>query len=185
MNSGLNVLEFQALAVDPNDPNDIIGGTQDNGSPTFDGNQWRMDVLGDGGPTGIDIDGKVHYHQYSGVSLQVNWDGIDPTPGHWMWISDSMRASGEGASFYPPLDRRPGRQPDRVLRDAARLAHEDGRRCEPRLHAGALRSALRRPRRHPELGLRRPRARSAAPRATSPPVRTRTRAAATPATSSA
>ena len=103
MNSGLNVLEFQALAVDPNDPNDIIGGTQDNGSPTFDGNQWRMDVLGDGGPTGIDIDGKVHYHQYSGVSLQVNWDGIDPTPGHWMWISDSMRASGEGASFYPPL----------------------------------------------------------------------------------
>ena len=103
MNSGLNVLEFQALAVDPSDPNDIIGGTQDNGSPTFDGNQWRMDVLGDGGPTGIDIDGKVHYHQYSGVSLQVNWDGIDPTPGHWMWISDSMRASGEGASFYPPL----------------------------------------------------------------------------------
>ncbi len=103
MNSGLNVLEFQALAVDPNDPNDIIGGTQDNGSPTFDGHEWRMDVLGDGGPTGIDIDGKAHYHQYSGVSLQVNWDGIDPTPGHWMWISDSMRASGEGASFYPPL----------------------------------------------------------------------------------
>jgi hypothetical protein len=104
MNSGLNVLEFQALAVDPNDPNDIIGGTQDNGSPTFDGNQWRMDVLGDGGPTGIDVDGVTHYHQYSGVSLQVNWDGIDPTPGHWMWISDSMRASGEGASFYPPLE---------------------------------------------------------------------------------
>src|SRR3954447_4297582 len=62
-----------------------------------------LDVLGDGGPTGIDIDGKVHYHQFSGVSLQVNWDGIDPTPGQWMWISDSMRASGEGASFSPPL----------------------------------------------------------------------------------
>jgi hypothetical protein len=104
MNAGLNVLQFQALAVDPNDPNDIIGGTQDNGSPTFDGNQWRMDVLGDGGPTGIDVNGTTHYHQFSGVSLQVNWDGIDPTPGHWMWIADSMRASGEGASFYPPLE---------------------------------------------------------------------------------
>jgi hypothetical protein len=103
MNAGLNVLQFQALAVDPNDPNDIIGGTQDNGSPTFDGNQWRMDVLGDGGPTAIDVDGITHYHQFSGVSLQVNWDGIDPTPGHWMWIADSMRGSGEGASFYPPV----------------------------------------------------------------------------------
>ncbi len=90
-----------------------------------------MDVLGDGGPTGIDIDGKAHYHQYSGVSLQVNWDGIDPTPGHWMWISDSMRASGRGRFLLPAAHGRPRRQPDRVLRDAARLAHEDGRRCEP------------------------------------------------------
>jgi hypothetical protein len=104
MNSGLNVLEFQALAVDPNDPNDIIGGTQDNGTPTFDGHEWRMDVLGDGGPTGIDVDGTTHYHQYSGVTLQVNWDGIDPTPGHWIWIADPVRFSGEAASFYPALE---------------------------------------------------------------------------------
>ena len=38
---------------------------------------------------------------------------------------------GRGRFLLPAAHGRPRRQPDRVLRDAARLAHEDGRRCEP------------------------------------------------------
>src|SRR4051794_16647431 len=104
LNAGLPTLQLQDIAVDPTDPfNDLITGTQDNGSPFFDGTTgWGMDVQGDGAPPAIDKDGVIHYHQYSGEGIDVNFNGT--TSGDWLWIGDPLLFSPEGAAiFYGPL----------------------------------------------------------------------------------
>ena len=100
MNAGLPTLQLQDVAVDPTDPyNDLITGTQDNGSPFFDGkNGWGMNVLGDGAPPAIDKDGVIHYHQYSGEGIDVNFNGV--TSGDWIWIGDPLLFSPEGAAIF-------------------------------------------------------------------------------------
>ncbi|MDX6475235.1 MAG: hypothetical protein QOH95_746, partial [Gaiellaceae bacterium] len=103
LNAGLPTLQLQDVAVDPTDPfNDLITGTQDNGSPFWDGNVWGMNVQGDGAPPAIDKDGVIHYHQYSGEGIDVNFNGTQS--GQWIWIGDPLLFSPEGAAiFYGPL----------------------------------------------------------------------------------
>src|SRR4051812_3146868 len=99
LNAGLPTLQFQDLAVDPTDPyNDLITGTQDNGSPYWNGSGWAMNVLGDGAPPAIDKDGVIHYHQYSGEGIDVNFEGT--TTGSWIWIGDPLLFSPEGAAIF-------------------------------------------------------------------------------------
>jgi len=100
MNAGLPTLQLQDVAVDPTDPyNDLITGTQDNGSPFFDGKTgWGMNVQGDGAPPAIDKDGVIHYHQYSGEGIDVNFNGV--TSGQWIWIGDPLLFSPEGAAIF-------------------------------------------------------------------------------------
>ena len=72
MNAGLATLQFQSVSVDPNDPlGNVMGGTQDNGTEFYNGNQeGQMDsrpVTGDGGQSGIDAgDSDLRYHTYFG-----------------------------------------------------------------------------------------------------------------------
>jgi hypothetical protein len=103
LNAGLPTLQLQDIAVDPIDPlNDLIAGTQDNGSPFWDGTVWGMNVQGDGAPPAIDKDGVIHYHQYSGEGIDVNFNGTQS--GQWTWIGDPLLFSPEGAAiFYGPL----------------------------------------------------------------------------------
>ena len=103
MNKGLPTLQLQDIAVDPTDPyNDLITGTQDNGSPYYDGSKWSLNVQGDGAPPAIDSAGTIHYHQYSGEGIDVNFTGT--TSGNWIWIGDPLLYSPEGAAiFYGPL----------------------------------------------------------------------------------
>jgi hypothetical protein len=103
MNKGLATLQLQDIAVDPTDPyNDLITGTQDNGSPYYDGSKWALNVQGDGAPPAIDSAGTIHYHQYSGEGIDVNFTGT--TSGNWIWIGDPLLFSPEGAAvFYGPL----------------------------------------------------------------------------------
>jgi hypothetical protein len=54
MNKGLGTLQFQSLSVNVNNPfNDIMGGTQDNGTQAFSSGSWFVTVFGDGGQSGI------------------------------------------------------------------------------------------------------------------------------------
>jgi len=99
MNAGLPTLQLQDIAVDPTDPlNDLIVGTQDNGSPYWDGNGWGMNVLGDGAPPAIDKGGVIHYHQYSGEGIDVNFDGT--ARDRWLWIGDPLLYLPEGAAIF-------------------------------------------------------------------------------------
>ena len=104
VNYGLQTLQFQSLSVDPHNPMSTIqGGTQDNGTPFYNGSPtWGMGITGDGGDSGYDAsNGNVHFHTYTDVATDVNFHGNDPT--HWLWTADPMLNSGEFDGFYSPM----------------------------------------------------------------------------------
>jgi hypothetical protein len=104
VNAGLNTLQFQGIAVNAQDPrNDVIGGTQDNGTWAFDKTKhtWFESVGGDGGPPAISPVTGIRIHLYYSPAPDVNFHGND-TFG-WDWIGDPLQLSGEAASFYVPL----------------------------------------------------------------------------------
>ncbi|MEW6732303.1 MAG: hypothetical protein AB1489_13320 [Acidobacteriota bacterium] len=75
-NSTLNITQFQSVAIHPTDPNITIGGTQDNGTNLYVGNDtWQHADDGDGGFAAIDQSSpNVMYHTY------FNFPGIGIGP---------------------------------------------------------------------------------------------------------
>lgn len=103
MNAGLSTLQFQSLSVNPQNLNDVIGGTQDNGTLGRQGNSttWNELVGGDGGQSGINVvNTNIRFHSYYGPAHDVNFAGGDPLK--WDWISDPI-GNTEAASFYVPM----------------------------------------------------------------------------------
>jgi hypothetical protein len=116
MNAGLETLQYQSLSVNKSTTNDIIGGTQDNGThasnPTgFSPNNWFVTVFGDGGQSGVNVvhpETRMHtFFNAPGLTqIEVNFRGTHPTTASelgWSWIGDPGSLSGENASFYIPL----------------------------------------------------------------------------------
>src|SRR5438477_2373839 len=111
MNNGLGTLQYQSLSFNPNATNDIMGGTQDNGTHAFNSGSWFVTVFGDGGQSGIDVGNpNVRMHTYfnaPGLSqVDVNFRGTHQTTFSeegWDWIGDPPSLSGENMSFYIPV----------------------------------------------------------------------------------
>jgi hypothetical protein len=111
MNSGLATLQYQSLSFNPNATNDIMGGTQDNGTHALDSGNWFVTVFGDGGQSGVNVgnpDVRMHtYFNAPGLSqVDVNFRGTHQTTFSeegWNWIGDPPSLSGENMSFYIPL----------------------------------------------------------------------------------
>jgi hypothetical protein len=105
LNNGLATIQFQSVTFNPQDPNnDVIGGTQDNGTWSYKNtsSSWFESVGGDGGQSVIDAGNpNIRMHTYYGPSIDVNFNNTDPTG--WDYISDPLTASNESASFYVPL----------------------------------------------------------------------------------
>ena len=105
LNAGLATVQFQSIAVNPQQPlTDIIGGSQDNGTWSYAANptNWFESVGGDGGQSAIDVGNpNIRMHTYYGPNGDVNFKGSDPTG--WDAFSDPLVASKEAASFYIPL----------------------------------------------------------------------------------
>jgi len=104
MNRGLTTLQFQSLSVDPTNPNQVQGGTQDNGtfqtsaSPTY----WAQTFWGDGGQSGYDVaDGSFRFHTFYDATPDVNF--TNGTIHDWNWIADKIYYSGEPRAFYIPI----------------------------------------------------------------------------------
>ncbi|HEY6409056.1 MAG TPA: hypothetical protein VIY29_16465 [Ktedonobacteraceae bacterium] len=114
LNDGLATVQFQSLAINPKHPKtDLIGGSQDNGTwsynqnPTAAGSTWFESVGGDGGQSLIDTGNtNIRMHTYFGPNGDVNFKGNDPTG--WDAVTDPLAASKEAASFYVPLIAAPG-----------------------------------------------------------------------------
>jgi hypothetical protein len=106
MNKGLATLQFQSLSVNVQNPfNDIMGGTQDNGTQAFNTGNWFVTIFGDGGQSGIDpAVSNNRFHTFFDAQIDVNFQGTAETG--WDWVSDTF-FSGAGASeprsFYIPI----------------------------------------------------------------------------------
>ena len=153
LNRGLGTLQYQSLSVNTQDPlNDIMGGTQDNGTHAFtsksngngNGNaNWFVTIFGDGGQSGIDVGQPEHpdAHVFRPQG-DINFNGTDPLG--WDWMADPLLGlSGEGASFYVPMIADPLLSGTCVHRAPARLAHA-GQPRRSGLHGPALQRVLRR-----------------------------------------
>ncbi len=104
LNSGLPTLQFQSVSFAPNSGlGELLGGTQDNGTWSFDGNgNWFESVGGDGGSSGFNP-GQLNtrMHTYTDAVIDVNFNGSQPLG--WDFIGDPLLQSKESASFYIPL----------------------------------------------------------------------------------
>ena len=120
MNAGLATLQFESLSVNVQSPlNQIMGGTQDNGTQAFDSNRspnWFVTIFGDGGNSGINIANpeiRMHtfFSQIGASQIDVNFHFNDSPftfgfPGNeigWDWVGDPGSLSGENMSFYIPV----------------------------------------------------------------------------------
>ena len=101
INDGLATLQFNSFSINAADAsNDIMGGTQDNGTWSFGGKSWFESVGGDGGQSGVSPrDPSLRMHTYAGPQGDVSFRGTD-TLG-WNWIFDPV--GGESFSFYIPI----------------------------------------------------------------------------------
>jgi hypothetical protein len=117
MNNGLGTLQYQSLSFNANASNDIMGGTQDNGTHGLSGlGNWAVKIFGDGGQSGVDRAVQTNrFHTFFDAQIDVNFHyssspflgGIRGDETGWDWISDTFFGSGAGAhearSFYIPI----------------------------------------------------------------------------------
>jgi len=107
LNIGLGTLQFQSLSVNPANPKNIQGGTQDNGTFETSGSSvvWPQTIFGDGGLSGFDsTNSAFRFHTYFDAQVDVNFqNGKDSA---WDWISDSFfipPGNSEARLFYFPI----------------------------------------------------------------------------------
>jgi hypothetical protein len=104
-NDGLSTLQFQSLSVNPSNPNNLMGGTQDNGTfekPANSTTVWPQIMYGDGGQSGFSIANSIlRFNSFTSNAHDVNFQNGDPLK--WVIASGPIRASGEGAQFYSPI----------------------------------------------------------------------------------
>ncbi len=105
LNKGLQTLQFQSLSVNPANPKNVQGGTQDNGTFETTGSNvvWPQTIFGDGGLSGFDATNPdFRFHTYFSSQAEVNFNG--GAPPNWDWISDPFfGATGESSLFYFPI----------------------------------------------------------------------------------
>jgi hypothetical protein len=102
LNNGLQTLQFQSLSVNPANPKNVQGGTQDNGTFETSGSSvtWPQTIFGDGGLSGFDATNPdFRVHTYFAQQVDVSFAAGDPPS--WDWISDPLFA--ESALFYFPI----------------------------------------------------------------------------------
>jgi hypothetical protein len=87
--------------VNPANPKNVQGGTQDNGTfeTTGSTNVWPQTIFGDGGQSGFDIGNpNFRVHTYTRTSPEVNFNSGNPSD----WIFTGFPINEAGA-FYIPL----------------------------------------------------------------------------------
>jgi hypothetical protein len=103
LNTSLSTLQFQSLTVNPADPKNVQGGTQDNGTFETTGSDvvWPQTIFGDGGQSGFDASNAAfRVHTYFSASPDVNFNNGNPTD--WAWIADPIYGT-EPQAFYVPI----------------------------------------------------------------------------------
>jgi hypothetical protein len=104
-NDGLSTLQFQSVSINPSNANNLMGGTQDNGTfekPSNSTTNWPQKIYGDGGQSGFNVGRpSLRFNSFTGNFHDVNFRNGDPTK--WVIASGPIAASGEGSQFYAPI----------------------------------------------------------------------------------
>jgi hypothetical protein len=105
MNRGLGTLQYQSLSLNSQNPlNDLMGGTQDNGTHAYNGQgkgSWFVTIFGDGGQSTINFGNPdIRTHTFFNASPEVNFHGTDPLG--WNVIYQPLFGV-EPQSFYIPM----------------------------------------------------------------------------------
>lgn len=110
-NDGLSTLQFQSVSVNPLDPTNVQGGTQDNGTFQTTGSNtvWPQIIYGDGGQSGFNAaNPTLRLNSFTGQFNDVNFHNGDPTK--WVIATGPIVSSPESSYFYTPViaDPNPG-----------------------------------------------------------------------------
>src|SRR5438309_1024401 len=111
-NRGLATLQFQSLSLNFKNPfNDIMGGTQDNGTWASDTRNsagqsakpnWFESIGGDGGQSGVDsANPNIRFHNYFDALPDINFEATAPLS--WDFIGGPLFNSNDARSFYIPM----------------------------------------------------------------------------------
>jgi hypothetical protein len=104
LNNGLSTLQFQSVSVNPFDADNLMGGTQDNGTMETDGSAtvWPQIIYGDGGQSGFNAaNPALRFNSFTGQFSDVNFQNGDPAK--WVIATGPIAASAEGSYFYAPV----------------------------------------------------------------------------------
>ena len=104
LNKGLSTLQFQSLSVNPANPKNLMGGTQDNGTFETTGSAvvWPQIIYGDGGQSGFNAaNPALRFNSFYGQNHDANFQNGDPTK--WVIISGPIVSSSESSAFYAPI----------------------------------------------------------------------------------
>ncbi len=104
LNDGLSTLQFQSLSVNPFDADNLMGGTQDNGTLGTDGSTtaWGQVIYGDGGQSGFNAaTPTLRFNSFTGQLSDANFQNGDPAK--WVIATGPIAASAEGSYFYAPV----------------------------------------------------------------------------------
>ncbi|HWZ63491.1 MAG TPA: hypothetical protein VNX02_10750 [Steroidobacteraceae bacterium] len=112
LNAGLSTMQFQSVSVNPLNPNEVMGGTQDNGTMATNGSdgEWPQVIYGDGGQSGFNAaNPALRFNSFTGQFNDVNFQNGDPTK--WVIAAGPIASSAESSYFYAPIipDPNPGR----------------------------------------------------------------------------
>ena len=104
LNRGLCITEFEYLAQHPQHEGWLLGGTQDNGTVRYEGNEvWFHVQDGDGGDVGINnATPYTCYHTFFNMGMERSTSGGGW--GSWTWIGPNVNPDTYSSLFYPPVD---------------------------------------------------------------------------------
>jgi hypothetical protein len=104
LNEGLSTLQFQSVSLNPFDADNLMGGTQDNGTLETDGstNVWPQIIYGDGGQSGFNsATPALRFNSFFGQFSDVNFQNGDPAK--WVIATGPIVSSLESSYFYVPI----------------------------------------------------------------------------------
>ncbi|HJZ97639.1 MAG TPA: hypothetical protein VKE70_14115, partial [Candidatus Solibacter sp.] len=102
LNKGISTIQFQSVSVDPNNPQHLQGGNQDNGTfETYSTSPvWNQIIYGDGGQSGFNIGNSAQrFNTFFANYTDANFQNGDPSK--WVVISGPLFA--ETSAFYKPI----------------------------------------------------------------------------------
>jgi hypothetical protein len=106
IDKNLDTLQFINVAINPSNPREVQGGTQDNGTwsnnnPEGSRVNWPQNIYGDGGNSGYDgTNATWRFNEFTSGFSDANFQNGAPTK--WVIISAPLVNSGEAFSFYWP-----------------------------------------------------------------------------------